>query len=291
MFEAPPACTDNFRTRHETTHRSSARNRRRSSRMSKRRGSYYEHRAKRRLEAQGYRVTRAAGSLGTFDSSRLRNRNHSILLTTSEVVPHVPAHSAPIDADASTKESEIFHVGGRSAPRTTRRHICARIGVPTTATRPFAAVTECTTIRFSPEHSSRADRVPLMKRTRRLSSATAKRPMLAQTTHVLVEASRHANERQRIRVAAIAAPWRGLRFRRLVGCAAAGLWRRTPLTSVSFLAQHARANRRSDAILDGDKRLAITRDWGTSLARTRTLWTEFTRLRAFVGAAGGHDDA
>jgi hypothetical protein len=74
------------------------------------------------------------------------------ILLTSEVVPHVPARSAPIDADASTKGSEIFHGAGRSALRTTRRHICACIGLPTTPTRPSAAVTECcTTIRFLPE--------------------------------------------------------------------------------------------------------------------------------------------
>jgi len=35
--------------------------------MSKRKGTYYEHRARRILEAAGYVCTRAGGSLGVFD--------------------------------------------------------------------------------------------------------------------------------------------------------------------------------------------------------------------------------
>jgi hypothetical protein len=147
---------------------------------------------------------------------------------TSEVVPHVPARSAPIDADTSTKRSEIFHVAG-STSRTARRHICARIGVPTTTPRPPATVRKCTTIRLSSEHLSTAHRALLMKRTRRLSGANAKRPMLAQTAHVLVETSGHANERQGIGATAITDAWRRLSLLTLIVHSTAGAGCSSPI--------------------------------------------------------------
>jgi hypothetical protein len=83
-----------------------------------------------------------------------------------------------------------------------------------------------------------------------LLGTPAKRPMLTQPAHVLVEAPKHANERQRIRVAAIASPWRGLSLLALIVHTTAGAGCRSPILWDAFLLGH---NPRQNAGVVPDK--------------------------------------
>jgi hypothetical protein len=110
---------------------------------------------------------------------------------------------------------------------------------------------------------------------------------LTQPAHVFVEAPRHSNERQRIGATAVAQTRRGLSLLRPIHGATAVSRHRSSVLSIVSAAAHAQTKRRSDAIPVDDKCLAIPRYQRERLARTRTLWAEFTRLRVFVVAPGG----
>ena len=88
-------------------------------RHAKRRGRYYEHRAKALLEGRGYLVTRAAGSLGVFDLIAIGDRDVKAVQVKGGQRPRLrgPERRALVAlrvAPGVSKELWLFPVGAHA---------------------------------------------------------------------------------------------------------------------------------------------------------------------------------